>query len=80
VRLLLPGSVSFAGTISTTTTLQSNEVVVTVGRLAAGAEQTISIPAVVASECRGKIEAFGSVTSSTAQPIFTNTAATTVLR
>jgi uncharacterized repeat protein (TIGR01451 family) len=79
VRLVLPGNVSFAGTISTTTTLQGNEVVVTVGRLVAGAEQTISIPAVVASECRGKIEAFGSVTSSTAQPIFTNIAATTVL-
>jgi uncharacterized repeat protein (TIGR01451 family) len=78
VRLLLPNSLSFAGTPGNTTTLQGNEVVVTVGRLATGAEQTVSIPTVVSSEYRGRIEGFAAVSSSTAQPLFTNPVATTV--
>jgi len=78
VRLLLPGGVSFAGTTGNTITLQGNEVVVTVGRLATGAEQSVSIPTAVSSENRGRIEAFASVTSSTALPLFTNSTITTV--
>lgn len=80
VRLLLPNSVSFAGTPGDSTTLLGNEVVVTVGRLAAGAEQTISIPVVVSSESRGRVEASASATSSTAQPVITNFAVTNVIR
>jgi uncharacterized repeat protein (TIGR01451 family) len=72
VRLFLPNNVSFAGTPGNTITLQGNEVVVTVGRLANGAGQTISIPTVVSPETRGRIEVFGTATSSTALPIFTN--------
>ena len=79
VRLLLPNNVVFAGTPGDTITLQGNEVVVTVGRLATGGEQSISIPTVVAAESHGRIEVFGSVTSSTALPLFTNGVATTVL-
>jgi uncharacterized repeat protein (TIGR01451 family) len=80
VRLVLPNNVSFAGTPGSTTTLNGNEVVVTAGRLATGAEQTVSIPAVVSPECRGRIMVIGSATSSTALPIYTNAVSTTVLR
>ena len=79
VRLLLPNNVSLAGTPGHTITVQGNEVVVTVGRLASGAAQTISIPTVVSSEARGRIEVSGSATSSTAQPIFTNSVTTNVI-
>ncbi len=47
VRLSLPGNVEFAGTQGNTVTLQGDEVVVTVGRLASGGEQTVSIPVTV---------------------------------
>jgi uncharacterized repeat protein (TIGR01451 family) len=79
VRLLLPNNVSFSGSIGSTITVQGNEIVVTVGRLASGSEQTVSIPTVVSSESRGRIETFGSTTSSTTLPVFTNSVATTVL-
>ena len=79
VRLLLPNNVSFAGTAGNAITVQGNEVVVTVGRLASGSEQTVSIPAMVPSESRGRVETFGSITSSTTLPVFTNSVATTVL-
>ena len=79
VRLLLPNNVSFAGAPGNTITVQGNEVVVTVGRLASGSEQTVSIPTMVPSESRGRIETFGSITSSTTLPVFTNSVATTVL-
>src|SRR5215470_2074095 len=78
VRLHLPNDVSVAGTTGNTGTLKNNEVVITVGRLASGTEQTVSIPTVVSAEAHGRIEAFGSATSSTALPIFTNTLTTTV--
>jgi uncharacterized repeat protein (TIGR01451 family) len=80
VRLLLSNNVSFAGTPGDSTTLQGNEVVITIGRLAAGAEQTISVPAVVSSESRGRVEASASATSSTALPVITNFAVTNVIR
>jgi len=44
VRLTLPRSVSLVGATSATLSLQGREVVVTVGRLAAGAEESVSIP------------------------------------
>lgn len=79
VRLHLPSNVSFAGTSANGTTLQGNDVVVTIGRLASGADQSISIPTMVSSERRGRIEASASVTSSTALPVFTNNVFTIVL-
>jgi hypothetical protein len=59
------------------TTVQGNEVVLTIGRLAAGSEQTLTIPASV-SQKNGPIKGFAAVTSSTALPVFTNPALTIV--
>lgn len=77
VRLALPANASFAGTTSNTTTLQGSEVVVTIGRLASGAEQTVSVPVSVPGH--GRIDALAVVTSSTASPIFTNGVATKIV-
>ena len=79
VRLALPAGVTFAGTRGITTTLQGNEVVLTIGRLAAGSEQTVTIPASVSPDSGGLVTGFATVTSSTALPVFTNRAATMVI-
>jgi hypothetical protein len=78
VRLRLPGTVSFAGTTGGALTVQGNEVIVTVGRLAAGATQDISIPTTVAAGSSGEVEAEATVTSSTALRVSTNHAETDV--
>ena len=84
VKLILPSNVTFAGTVSDTTTLQGNEVVVTLGRLAAGAEQTVTINTTVTSSWERhdnddrSMEAFAEVSSSTALTIFTNRVSTKV--
>ena len=80
IKLLLPPNATFAGTVGDTTTVHGNEVVVTVGRLAAGADQTISISATASSGRREDpwAAAFAIVTSSTAQPLFTNPVVTRV--
>ena len=57
-----------------------DEVVLTIGRLAADSEQTVTIPVSVSAESRGLITGFAVVTSSTALPVFTNRAATVVIR
>jgi hypothetical protein len=80
VRLHLSGSASFAGTAGETTTVQGNEVVVTLGRLAAGTTQDVSIPTVVSAQGRGEIESYATVTSSTALPVSTNHTETDVRR
>lgn len=78
VRLRLPRGLTFAGTLSGTVTLQGDEVVVTLGHLATGAEETINIPALVTSTAHGQLQAVASVFSSTAQPLDTNTVSTHV--
>jgi uncharacterized repeat protein (TIGR01451 family) len=80
VRLILPSNVIFAGTTGDTTTVQDNVVVVTVGRLAAGTEQTVSIDTLVSSGGHGdrSVAAFAVVSSSTALPLFTNGVETTI--
>jgi uncharacterized repeat protein (TIGR01451 family) len=80
VRLTLPAGVTFAGATGATTTLQGNEVVLTIGRLPAGSQQTVTIPASVSADNRGPITGFATVTSSTAMPVFTNGATTVVVR
>jgi hypothetical protein len=80
VRLRLPGGVSFAGVAGNTTTLQGDEVVVTVGRLSAGTTQDVLIPAVQSGPGRLPAEGFAVVTSSTALPILTNHVTTFVRR
>ena len=78
VRLSLPEGLLFGGTVSETATVQGNEVVVTVGRLAAGSMQDISIPTMVSSAAHGRVEGSATVTSSTALPVFTNHVTTSV--
>ncbi len=70
VRLCLPQSVTFAGTPGTAT-VYGDEVVLTVGRVAAGSEQTIEIPVAVSPEARGffPLQSSAIVTSATALPI-----------
>lgn len=77
VRLALPAGVAFTGTTGMNTTVQGNEVVLTIGRLAAGSEQTLTIRASV-SQKNGVIKGFAAVTSSTALPVLTNPALTIV--
>jgi uncharacterized repeat protein (TIGR01451 family) len=80
VKLLLPPNVTFSGTTGDTTTVQDNEVVITVGRLATGAEQTVSLNTTVSSDRHGSpfVQAFAVVTSATALPLFTNPVVTAV--
>jgi hypothetical protein len=80
VKLLLPPNVTFSGTTGDTTTVQDNEVVITVGRLPTGAEQTVSINTTVSPDRHGSpfVQAFAVVTSSTALPLFTNPVVTAV--
>ena len=82
VRFSLPLSVKFAGAPSDTTTIDGNEVVMTVGRVAEGSEQTVEIPVIVARDTHGffPILASASVTSATALPIRTNAVLTNVTR
>jgi hypothetical protein len=80
VRLHLPNNATFAGTLGDTITLQGNEVVVTVGRLASGSAQDISIPTMLPGYNSLGNEVFAVVTSSTALPIFTNHVTTLVRR
>ena len=80
VRLQLPSNVTFAGTLSDTTSLQGDEVVLTIGRLAAGSEQTVSFNTTVSGDRRGgdSIVTRAVLTSATALPIFTNRVIATV--
>ena len=80
VHFVLPASVSFAGTVGETATLNGNEVVLTIGRLAAGSEQSVQIPVLVAPEARGWLQAEAKVSSSTALTVRTNSAITTLSR
>jgi uncharacterized repeat protein (TIGR01451 family) len=77
VRLRLANSVSFAG-LPDSATLQGNEVVVTIGRVAAGTSHDVSIPVTVAGGSRGEIESVATVTSSMALPVSTKQVETDV--
>ena len=80
MRLELPEGVTFAGTLGDSVTLQGDEVVVTVGRVAVGGEQTIEIPVQVSPNARRNEHVFtsGEISSSTALPVMTNKAATSI--
>lgn len=80
VHFTLPPSVSFAGAVGETATLNSNEVVLTVGRLAAGSEQSVQIPVLVAQDARGFVQAEAQVSSATALTIRTNSTTTVLSR
>lgn len=80
VRFRIPQSTTFAGTSSNTTTVNGDEVIITVGRLAAGAEQTVEIPVTVSTgHSYLPLWAAADVTSSTALPVRTNPAFTYVI-
>jgi hypothetical protein len=79
VRLFLPHSVTFTGTPSDTISVQGREVVVTIGHLDTGADQSVSIPTTVSSRREdGRVEGLAEVFSSTALPFFTNSVTTIV--
>ena len=80
VHFTLPSAVSFAGTVGETATLNGNELVLTVGRLAAGSEQSVQIPVLVAKDARGSLQAEAQVSSATALTIRTNPATTLLSR
>ena len=80
VHFQLPYGLTFAGTPSNTATVQGSEVVLTLGRLASGAEQTVSIPALVPAGFYFELlPASAQVSSSTAMAIQSNTALTLAL-
>ncbi len=81
VRFELPRDVSFAGAPSNTVSLQGDEVVLSIGRIDTGAEQTIEIPVQVSSDVHRneRLSAAAGVYSSTALPLFTNPASTIVV-
>jgi hypothetical protein len=81
VRFRLPHSVTFVGTRSDTVAVGDNEIVVTVGRVAAGSEQTVDIPVLVSSDGHGffPLLASAALTSSTALPVKTTDVFTNVV-
>lgn len=80
VHFSLPGGLVFAGTTSDAVSLQNGEVVLTIGRLATGADQTVSIPTQVSPGARRneRFIGFAGVSSATALPITTNSVVTTI--
>ena len=80
VRFELPQDVQFAGTASTTVTLQGGEVVLTLGHLDAGAVESVEVPVKVASSCRSRqvLLAVARLNSSTALPVESNPVVTLV--
>ena len=81
VKLQLPEDVTFAGTLGDTLTLHGDCLVVTIGRLAGGGEQTVEIPAQVSSWAQRHefLGAFATVHSATALPVETNFAGSLVV-
>ena len=79
VRLSLPEGTSFTGSTSNSVTLQGDEVVFTVGRLASGQETALSIPVSVPSDAHGRLEASATLFSSTALPVASNSVHTVVV-
>jgi uncharacterized repeat protein (TIGR01451 family) len=82
VRVRLPEAVSFVGTASDTVTLDGAEVIVTIGRVAEGREQTMELPALLSSQAptHQRLLTKGEVLSSTALPVKTNDLITEVVR
>ena len=74
--------VAFAGAASDPVTVQGTELVYTIGRLAAGAQQVVQIKTRLSSGAASGtvMTASASLTSATAQPLALNTAATRVVR
>jgi uncharacterized repeat protein (TIGR01451 family) len=82
IHLTLPAALTFAGTTSETMTVQGNDVVVTLGRLAPGNQQIVQVKTrVTANAFTGTtIAVNGSLVSGTAQPVALNSTTTTVAK
>ncbi|MDB6104454.1 MAG: hypothetical protein JWO52_4453 [Gammaproteobacteria bacterium] len=80
VRLRIPHALAFAGTSSDVVTIQGDQVVYTLGYLAVGAEQTVTIPMSVPSNVRSHdvLRVRAQLYSSTALPVETNAVLTNV--
>jgi uncharacterized repeat protein (TIGR01451 family) len=80
VRFHIPESLAFAGTATNVVTKQGDEVVLTLGHLAKGAEQTVEIPVSAGSSLHphGVLLAHAHVYSSTALPVESNFVLTNV--
>jgi uncharacterized repeat protein (TIGR01451 family) len=80
VRLRIPHTLAFAGTSSDVVTIQGDQVVYTLGYLAVGAEQTVTIPMSVPSNVRSHdvLRVRAHLYSSTALPVETNAVLTNV--
>jgi uncharacterized repeat protein (TIGR01451 family) len=86
VRFRLPHDLKFAGTASNVLTVQRDEIVLTLGHLAVGAQTTVEIQTLVLSDVghhsddrnHGVIHAHARVYSSTALPVETNEVFTNV--
>ena len=80
VRLRMPHELGFAGTASGVVTVQGDEVVLTLGYLAVGAQETVEIPLSVPSNVRPRtvLRMRAHIYSSTALPIETNAVSTNV--
>jgi hypothetical protein len=80
VRIHLPKVLTFAGTPSDVVTQQGNELVLTLGRLAIGAEQAVQIPVSVSSDLERHevLRVRAHLQSATALPITTNAVLTRV--
>jgi uncharacterized repeat protein (TIGR01451 family) len=82
VRIHLPQGVTFAGTPGNSITVEGDEVIVTVGRLVIGSNETVVIPVLVSPEPYKyeRLRASAGVSSSTAMPVRTNEVTTTVVQ
>jgi len=79
VRFHLPRGLGFLAAAHADSTVQGDEIVVTLGYLAAGAEQTVEIPTLVPSDLpRNGLHASAFIYSSTAQPVESNAVVTNV--
>ena len=80
VVVSLPAGANFAGTTSDTLTVHGSQVVVTFGRLGIGGEQTVQVPAKLASGLVGgtQLQASAVVRSSTALPVSSDPSVTVI--
>ena len=78
VRLRLAEGATFAGTTADTSTVQGDEIVATLGRLAASNSQTVQIPVRAPSGGGEHLLSIATVHSSTALPVHSNRAFTRV--
>ena len=80
--MTLPSGVDYIGDLSDMTTLQGqNDVVVTLGRLAAGESRTITVSSVAGEDLAAgaQLSASAVLRSATAQPVISNGVATSVI-